>query len=117
MSVIARRRTSAITTAVRNSRTTPGGGRIMLLTRKNANVAAAGPRLGRLPGGPVAGRDRRPFLERVGVVAGAGAFASQLPYGGIGKVEAAADSAAKVEVKRTICRHCVVGGGIGATVA
>ena len=65
----------------------------MLLTRKNGNVAAAGPRLRRLTGAPVAGMDRRTFLKRSGLVAGAGAFASQLPYGGIGKVEAAADEA------------------------
>ena len=53
----------------------------MLLTRKNGNVAAAGPRLRRLTGAPVAGMDRRTFLKRSGLVAGAGAFASQLPYG------------------------------------
>ena len=64
----------------------------MLLTRKNGSVAAAGPRLRRLTGVPVAGMDRRTFLKRSGLAAGAGAFASQLPYGGIGKVEAAADS-------------------------
>ena len=37
--------------------------------------------------------DRRTFLKRSGLVAGAGAFASQLPYGAIGKAEAAKDAA------------------------
>jgi formate dehydrogenase major subunit len=60
--------------------------------------------------------DRRTFLKRSGLVAGAGAFASQLPYGGIGKVEAAADDASKVEVKRTVCTHCSVGCSVDATV-
>ena len=88
----------------------------MLLTRKNGNVAAAGPRLRRLTGAPEAGLDRRTFLKRSGLVAGAGAFASQLPYGAIGKVEAAADGATKTEVKRTVCTHCSVGCAVDATV-
>jgi formate dehydrogenase major subunit len=88
----------------------------MLLTRKAGNVSAAGPRLRRLTGVPAAGMDRRTFLKRSGLVAGAGAFASQLPYGGIGKVEAAAEGATKVEVKRTVCTHCSVGCAVDATV-
>ena len=56
----------------------------MLLTRKNAQVSAAGPRLRRLAGVPLPTMDRRTFLKRSGLVAGAGAFASQLPYGAIG---------------------------------
>ena len=65
----------------------------MLLTRKNAQVSAAGPRLRRLAGVPLPTMDRRTFLKRSGLVAGAGAFASQLPYGAIGKAEAAKEGA------------------------
>src|SRR5438477_3376566 len=88
----------------------------MLLTRKNGNVSAAGPRLRRLTGVPEAGLDRRTFLKRSGLVAGAGAFASQLPYGGIGKAAAAAEGATNIEVKRTVCTHCSVGCSIDAVV-
>src|SRR5438477_12498001 len=87
----------------------------MLLTRKNGNVSAAGPRLRRLTGVPEAGLDRRTFLKRSGLVAGAGAFASQLPYGVIGKA-AAKGEAGQTEVKRTVCTHCSVGCSIDAVV-
>ncbi len=89
----------------------------MLLTRKNAQVSAAGPRLRRLAGVPLPTMDRRTFLKRSGLVAGAGAFASQLPYGAIGKAEAAKEgAAAATEVKRTVCTHCSVGCAVDATV-
>src|SRR5512143_1194117 len=88
----------------------------MLLTRKNTDVAAAGPRRRRLAGAAPTGLDRRTFLKRSGLVAGAGAFASQLPYGAIGKSEAKDGEAKKVEVKRTVCTHCSVGCAIDATV-
>jgi formate dehydrogenase major subunit len=88
----------------------------MLLTRKNTDVAAAGPRLRRLSGAAPSGMDRRTFLKRSGLVAGAGAFASQLPYGSIGKSEAADAKSNKVEVKRTVCSHCSVGCSVDATV-
>ena len=65
----------------------------MLLTRKSDRISAAGPRLRRLAGIPLPAMDRRTFLKRSGLVAGAGAFASQLPYGAIGKADAAADAA------------------------
>ena len=65
----------------------------MLLTRKSERVSAAGPRLRRLSGVPLPTMDRRTFLKRSGLAAGAGAFASQLPYGAIGKAEAAKDAA------------------------
>ena len=56
-------------------------------------------------------------LKRSGLVAGAGAFASQLPYGTIGTAEAQKEGeAAKAEVKRTVCTHCSVGCAIDATV-
>ena len=87
----------------------------MLLTRKNAQVSAAGPRLRRLAGVPLPTMDRRTFLKRSGLVAGAGAFASQLPYGAIGKAEAAKEGAgAATEVKRTVCTHCSVGCAVDA---
>ena len=88
----------------------------MLLTRKQGNVAAAGPRLRRLTGAPLPAMDRRTFLKRSGLAAGAGAFASQLPYGAIGKAEAAKEGDTKVEVKRTVCTHCSVGCAVDATV-
>ena len=88
----------------------------MLLTRKSERVSAAGPRLRRLSGVPLPTMDRRTFLKRSGLVAGAGAFASQLPYGAIGKAEAAKDAAVATEVKRTVCTHCSVGCAVDATV-
>jgi len=89
----------------------------MLLTRKGDRVSAAGPRLRRLSGVPLSMMDRRTFLKRSGLAAGAGAFASQLPYGAIGKAEAAKDdAAAQKEVKRTVCTHCSVGCSVDATV-
>ncbi len=62
--------------------------------------------------------DRRTFLRRSGIVAGAGAFASQLPFGSIAPAEAAADgqAAGKTEVKRTVCSHCSVGCAVDAIV-
>jgi formate dehydrogenase major subunit len=60
--------------------------------------------------------DRRAFLRRSGLVAGAGAFASQLPYELIGKASAKAEGTAKVETKRTVCTHCSVGCSIDAVV-
>ena len=88
----------------------------MLLTRKSERISAAGPRLRRLSGVPLPTMDRRTFLKRSGLVAGAGAFASQLPYGAIGKAEAAKDAAVATEVKRTVCTHCSVGCAVDATV-
>ena len=90
----------------------------MLLTRKSErHVPAAGPRLRRLTGAPLPTMDRRTFLKRSGLVAGTGAFASQLPYGAIGRAEAAKEGeAVKTEVKRTVCTHCSVGCAVDATV-
>src|SRR5207247_5176321 len=47
--------------------------------------------------------------------AGAGAFASQLPYGVIGKA-AAKGEAGQTKVKRPVCTHCSVGCSIDAVV-
>ena len=80
----------------------------MLLTRKSA-TAAAEPRLAKgLRAGLAKTMDRRTFLKRSGVSAGAAAVAAQLPYSMIGTAEAKAEDV-KVEVKRTVCTHCSVG--------
>src|SRR4029077_7345103 len=83
-----------------------GGGRIMLLTKIHDGASdaasAARPRFRRIAGARLPTMDRRGFLKRSGLVAGAGAFASQIPFNLIGKADAADDSyAKKVEVKRT----------------
>ncbi len=88
----------------------------MLLTKKSEGIPAAGPRLRRFAGARLSTMDRRTFLKRSGLAAGAGAFASQLPYGTIGKAEANGAEAGKAEVKRTVCTHCSVGCSIDATV-
>ena len=88
----------------------------MLLTRKASSEAVAQPRLSRgLSGVFAKTMDRRAFLKRSGVTAGAAAVASQLPYSMIGKAEAA-EPTGKVEVKRTVCTHCSVGCAIDAVV-
>ena len=48
----------------------------MLLTRKSDSTGVAEPRLGRTLGARIATMDRRAFLKRSGLVAGAGAFAT-----------------------------------------
>ena len=93
----------------------------MLLTKihdgASGAASAARPRFRRIAGARLPTMDRRAFLKRSGLVAGAGAFASQIPFNLIGKADAAADSfAKKVEVKRTVCTHCSVGCSIDATV-
>ena len=62
--------------------------------------------------------DRRAFLKRSGLVAGAGAMATQLPYNLIGSADAAdvAATAGGTETKRTVCTHCSVGCAIDAVV-
>ena len=92
----------------------------MLLTRKSATTSPAQSRLARGLAGMLANTiDRRTFLKRSGVTAGAGAFASQLPFNLIGKAEAAGatkEEGGKVEIKRTVCTHCSVGCAIDAVV-
>src|SRR6187455_2534052 len=89
----------------------------MLLTRKSDSTRVTGPRINRTLGARIATMDRRAFLRRSGLVAGAGAFASQLPYGTMGKAQAADESASvKTEVHRTVCTHCSVGCSIDAVV-
>src|SRR5438876_1768490 len=81
----------------------------------NESAPAARPRFRRHAGAKPSTMDRRTFLKRSGLVAGAGAFASQLPYGVIGKA-AAKGEAGQAEVKRTVCTHCSVGCSIDAVV-
>ncbi len=92
----------------------------MLLTRIDTGAAesapAARPRFRRHAGAKLPTMDRRTFLKRSGLVAGAGAFASQLPYGVIGKADANGAADTKVVVKRTVCTHCSVGCSVDAVV-
>jgi len=88
----------------------------MLLTRKSAS-AAAEPRLAKgLRAGLAKTMDRRTFLKRSGVTAGAAAVAAQLPYGMIGTAEAKDEAAGAIEIKRTVCTHCSVGCASDAVV-
>ncbi len=57
----------------------------MLLTKTRDGSSAARPRLRRVAGAMHPTMDRRAFLKRSGLVAGAGAFASQLPFELVGK--------------------------------
>src|SRR5512143_347503 len=91
-----------------------------MLTKKSAGAATAQGRLARGVSG-MHGRtiDRRTFLKRSGVTAGAAAFAAQLPYGAIGKAEAApaaAQAGSGEQVRRTVCTHCSVGCAVDAVV-
>src|SRR3989442_9116960 len=91
----------------------------MMLTRKSAGAPAhlSSSRLSRSLSGMLAKTiDRRAFLKRSGIAAGAGAFASQLPFSMIGKAEAAAERSGSIEVKRAVCTHCSVGCAIDAVV-
>ncbi len=90
-----------------------------MLTKKSAGAATAQGRLARAVSG-MHGRtiDRRTFLKRSGVTAGAAAFAAQLPYGAIGKAEAApaAAQAAAGEQSQAHRMHALLGrlrGGRG----
>ena len=86
----------------------------MLLTRKATSQATSQHRLARGVF-PQKTMDRRAFLKRSGVTAGAGAVASQLPFSMIGRAEAKNEES-KIEVKRTVCTHCSVGCAIDAVV-
>ncbi|HTN28415.1 MAG TPA: twin-arginine translocation signal domain-containing protein, partial [Burkholderiales bacterium] len=81
----------------------------MLLTRTaNAGVTSQS-RLARgLAGVMVKTIDRRTFLKRSGITAGAAGIASQLPLNMIKIAEAKDEQPGKVEVKRTVCTHCSV---------
>jgi len=61
--------------------------------------------------------DRREFLKRSGLTAGAGVALSQLPFSMIGKAGAnPAAAEAPIEVKRSVCTHCSVGCSVNAVV-
>ncbi|MEZ5626966.1 MAG: molybdopterin-dependent oxidoreductase, partial [Rhodocyclaceae bacterium] len=61
--------------------------------------------------------DRRSFLKRSGLTAGAGAIGASLPFAMVKPAEAAkAAGGGAVEVKRTVCTHCSVGCAIDAEV-
>ena len=60
--------------------------------------------------------DRRAFLKRSGMTAGAGIAAAQIPFSMLGEAKAADASGGKIEVKRTVCTHCSVGCAIDAHV-
>ncbi len=90
----------------------------MPLTRKSDAANPAAPRLRRSSGASAPTIDRRTFLRRSGLVAGAGAVATQLPWGAIqpAKAQQAAEGAGATEVRRTVCTHCSVGCAVDAHV-
>jgi formate dehydrogenase major subunit len=63
--------------------------------------------------------DRRSFLMRAGITAGAGVLAQRLPLSVIAPAQAApaaASNTGQPELKRTICSHCSVGCSVNAIV-
>jgi len=90
----------------------------MQLTRKSTTEVKSTGRLSRGVSGFLGNTiNRRAFLKRSGVAAGAGAFAAYLPSSMMGKAEAAtAVGGGPVEVKRTVCTHCSVGCAVDAVV-
>ena len=74
----------------------------MLLTRKANGSVDEKSRLARGLNG-VLGKtiDRRTFLKRSGITAGAGVAATQIPFSMLGEAQAADAPAGKTEVKRT----------------
>ena len=89
----------------------------MLLTRKANAGNAVQSRLSQGLASVLAKTiDRRAFLKRSGLSAGAGVVATQLPFSMIGEAGAKDAAAGKTEVKRTVCTHCSVGCAIDAVV-
>jgi formate dehydrogenase major subunit len=89
----------------------------MLLTKKSNAGVASQSRLAQGLNGVLAKTiDRRTFLKRSGLGAGAGALATQIPFSVIGEAQAKDEPAGKIEVKRTVCTHCSVGCAIDAHV-
>ncbi|MBX9848246.1 MAG: formate dehydrogenase subunit alpha [Rhodocyclaceae bacterium] len=96
-----------------------------MLTRKSSSAAPvqhadmqASPTQGGLRQSLPEAIDRRTFMKRSGLAAGAGAFATQLPFNLIDKAEAKGEAPpdGKIEVKRTVCTHCSVGCAVDAEV-
>jgi hypothetical protein len=112
MAAIARPITCATTTAPQSSRRRKDHAAHQEKRKSFRSRSASSPPLGAFApdDGPAT------FLKRSGLAAGAGAFASQLPYGAIGKAEAAKDAAAATEVKRTVCTTARSGCAVDATV-
>ena len=92
----------------------------MLLTKKSSNVQQAqSAGFAATLNKTIGTVDRRAFLKRSGMVAGAGAFASSLPFSMMKKADAASAAAGtegKLEVRRTVCTHCSVGCSTDAIV-
>ncbi len=91
----------------------------MLLTKKSNSVqrsAASG--FASSLNASIGTIDRRAFLRKSGLTAGAGAFAAALPLSMMKKAEAgaAAGAGGDVQIKRTVCTHCSVGCAIDAVV-
>ncbi|MGH8665772.1 MAG: formate dehydrogenase subunit alpha [Burkholderiales bacterium] len=88
-----------------------------MLTRKSEGTNGVDRRLRRSAVARVRTMDRRTFLKRSGLVAGVGAFASQLPNRTMDTTTAAqAAESVEREVHRTVCTHCSVGCSIDAVV-
>jgi formate dehydrogenase major subunit len=91
----------------------------MMLTRKSAaSGASAQSGFASSVNAMVGTMDRRAFLRRSGLTAGAGAFAAALPLSMMQKAEAkfASGTGKDVQIKRTVCTHCSVGCAIDAVV-
>ena len=89
----------------------------MLLTKTSDGVASSRGRLSRSVSSML-GRtvDRRTFLKRSGMAAGAGVAAANFSFNIVKPAEAATAEAGKTEIKRTVCTHCSVGCAIDAVV-
>ncbi len=93
----------------------------MLLQRKSGATVAPGGLTASLARGVQSAMattmDRRAFLKRSGIGAGAGVALGGASVGLVSTVQAqAAAPAAKFEVKRTVCTHCSVGCAVDAIV-
>ena len=93
-----------------------------MLTKKSSRATGgAGNGLAEALAGYVAPKrlDRRNFLKRSGMAAGAGAIGAGLPFAMVRPAQAATDAAGgdgEIEMKRTVCTHCSVGCAIDAEV-
>ena len=90
-----------------------------MLSKKTSHHPQAAASTRMLDGSLPEALDRRTFMKRSSMVAGAGAFASQLPFNLIGAAEAKGEAPpadGKVEIKRSVCTHCSVGCAIDAEV-
>jgi formate dehydrogenase major subunit len=91
----------------------------MTLTRKSPAGSRASTRLARaLTSSAPRTMDRRAFIKRSGLTAGAGAFAAALPFSMVERARAADApvTGGKVEMRRTVCSHCSVGCAVDAEV-